>query len=124
VELSRHFPVFLGIVHCYTVILDGISGAINYGYATREVMHHKYIAANIFTIEPFKRLYISLGNSVVYSDVGVHAAYLIPVMFYKSIDHTLNGTSNYSGQNAQMYFDISSRQIKYLHVYADDERAT
>ena len=47
--------------------------------------------------------------------MGVHPAYLIPIMFYKSIDHTLNqGTDN---QNSQMFFDISSRQIKHLHLY-------
>ena len=83
----------------------------------REVFHEKYFAANMFTFVPFKKLHVSVGNSIVYSDIGVHAAYLIPFMFYKSIDHTLNGTSNKPGQNSQMYFDISSRQIRNLHLY-------
>ncbi|MBN1338336.1 MAG: hypothetical protein JXA03_03385, partial [Bacteroidales bacterium] len=83
----------------------------------REVFHQKYLAANMFTFTPFKRLHFSLGNSIVYSDIGVHPAYLIPVAFFKSIDHTLNGISNQSGQNSQMFFDLSSTRIKNLHLY-------
>ena len=78
----------------------------------REVYRPKYIAANMFTFTPWKRLNISVGNSIVYSDMNVHPAYLIPVLFYKSVDHTLNqGIDN---QNSQMFFDVSSRQIKHL----------
>ncbi len=81
----------------------------------REVFRPKYIAANMFTITPWKRLDISFGNSIIYSDMGVHPAYLIPFMFYKSIDHTLNqGIDN---QNSQMFVDISTRQIRHLHLY-------
>jgi len=86
----------------------------------RSVFFNKYIAANILTITPFKNLNISFGNSVVYSADNVNPAYLIPVFFYKSVDHTLNntGSGGESGQNSQMFFDISSRNIKYLHLYA------
>ncbi len=87
------------------------------GNTYREVFHDKYIAANMFSIFPIRYLSVSLGNSIVYSDVGVQAAYLIPFLFYKSVDHTLNSTSNYAGQNSQMYFDISSRNIKHLNLY-------
>lgn len=82
----------------------------------REVFRPKYVAANMMTFTPWKRLNISIGNSIIYSDMNVHPAYFIPVMFYKSIDHTVNqGIDN---QNSQMYFDVSSRQIKYLHLYS------
>jgi hypothetical protein len=47
--------------------------------------------------------------------MSVHPAYLIPFLFYKSIDHTLN--SEIDNQNSQMFFDVSSRQIKHLHLY-------
>lgn len=87
------------------------------GDTYREVMHGKFIAANMFTFIPFKHLNISVGNSIIYSDIGVHAAYLLPFLFYKSVDHTLNGTNNYAGQNAQMFLDISSRNIKHLHLF-------
>jgi hypothetical protein len=81
----------------------------------REVYRPKYIAANMFTFTPWKRLNISVGNSIIYSDMGVQPAYLIPILFYKSVDHTLNqGIDN---QNSQMFFDVSSRQIKHLHLY-------
>ena len=87
----------------------------NFGYGIRNVFREKYIAANIFTITPFRRLNISFGNSIIYSDLNVQAAYLIPFLFYKSVDHTLN--HNIENQNSQMFFDISSRQIKHLHLY-------
>lgn len=83
----------------------------------REVMNSKFVAANMFTFIPIKHLNISIGNSIIYSDIGVQAAYLVPFLFYKSVDHTLNGTNNDAGQNAQMFFDISSRNIKHLHLF-------
>lgn len=82
----------------------------------RIVYHPKYLVANMFTITPFKNLNVSLGNSTIYSDLGFNPSYIIPVFFYKSLDHTYS-TSNYGGQNAQMFFDISSRQIKNFHFY-------
>lgn len=82
---------------------------------TRPVFREKYIAANIFTVTPFKRLNISVGNSIIYSDLQVQPAYLIPFLFYKSVDHTLN--HNIQNQNSQMFLDISSRQIKHMHLY-------
>jgi hypothetical protein len=85
----------------------------------RAVFYPKYIAANMFTFRPVKNLAISIGNSIVYSDMNVHLAYLIPFLFYKSVDHTLNATNNagYTGQNSQLFFDISSRNIKNLHLF-------
>jgi hypothetical protein len=87
------------------------------GNTFREVFHNKFIASNMFSFFPVRYLNISLGNSIVYSDIGVQPAYLIPFLFYKSVDHTLNSTSNYAGQNSQMFFDISSRIIKHLNLY-------
>ncbi len=84
----------------------------------RGVFHDKYIAANMFTITPLRGLDLSFGNSIIYSDIGIQPAYLIPVMFFKSIDHTLNSTNNNRGQNSQMFFDISSRQIPHTHLFA------
>ncbi|MCD4732042.1 MAG: hypothetical protein K8R74_15655 [Bacteroidales bacterium] len=81
----------------------------------REVYRPKYVAANMMTFTPWKRLNLSIGNSIIYSDMNVHPAYFIPVMFYKSVDHTVNqGIDN---QNSQMFLDVSSRQIKHLHLY-------
>lgn len=90
----------------------------SYSYGNRIVYHEKYIAANMFTFTPFKRLNISLGNSIIYSDMGIQPGFLIPVMFFKAVDHSQNGMNNYAGQNAQMFFDISSRQINHIHLYS------
>ncbi|WP_066629710.1 hypothetical protein [Labilibacter marinus] len=84
---------------------------------TRRVFTNKFIAANLFTFKPWKKLNFSIGNSIIYSDGNVNAAFFIPVLFYKSVDHSYNGSRNSAGHNTQMYFDISSRQIKNVHLY-------
>jgi hypothetical protein len=88
----------------------------SYGTSYRAVYHPKFIAANMFTFTPFKNLNISAGNSIVYDNETVNPAYLIPLFFYKSVDHSL--TSGIDNMNSQMFFDISSRQIRNLHLYA------
>lgn len=88
----------------------------SYGADYREVYHKKFIAANMFTFTPFKGLNVSAGNSIVYSDENANPAYLIPLFFYKSVDHSL--TSGIDNMNSQMFLDISSRQAKNLHLYA------
>jgi hypothetical protein len=89
------------------------------GNTYRAVFRPKFMAANMFSFRPFKRFWFSFGNSIVYSDISVHAAYFIPFLFYKSVDHTLNATYHYgdAGQNSQMFFNISSRNIKHVHLY-------
>ncbi|OFX47606.1 MAG: hypothetical protein A2X13_11675 [Bacteroidetes bacterium GWC2_33_15] len=90
-----------------------------YGTDTRDVMFDKYLAANLFTFKPWNNFYVSLGNSIIYSSDGPQLQYLIPVMFYKSVDHTYNATDQSGrnvGQNSQMFIDISSRNIKKVHL--------
>lgn len=77
---------------------------------------NKYIAANMITITPVRGLNIGLGNSIVYAERSVKAGYLIPIMFYKSIDHS--STMGSENQNSQMFLNLSSRNIKHLHLYA------
>jgi hypothetical protein len=87
----------------------------SYGSDYREVYHKKFIASNMFTFIPLKNLNISAGNSIVYTDLNMFPAYLIPVLFYKAVDHSVNdGIDN---MNSQLFFDISSRQINHLHLY-------
>ncbi len=85
------------------------------GASTREVYHPKYFAANIFTFTPVRRLNISVGNSIVYTDMGPHPGYLIPVFFFKAVDHSVNARTD--NMNSQMYLDVSSRNIPHLHLY-------
>ena len=87
-----------------------------YGTDYREVYHKKFIAANMFTVTPLKNLNISAGNSIIYTDIGFNPNYLMPLFFYKSVDHSVN--SGIDNMNSQMFFDISSRQINHLHLYA------
>ncbi len=82
----------------------------------RTVNRQMYIAANMFTLKPFSRLHFSVGNSIVYGDIPVQPAYLIPFFFYKSLVHTIHWGSSF--QNNALYFNISSRQIRNLHLYA------
>jgi hypothetical protein len=89
----------------------------SYGKDYREVYHKKFIAANMFTFRPARNLSISVGNSIIYDDGDLNPAYLIPLFFYKSVDHSL--TSGIQNMNSQMFINISSRQIKKVHLYAD-----
>lgn len=85
----------------------------------RKIYMNKNIAANYLTIKSNFKVDFTVGNSIIYSDNGIQPVYLIPFMFFKSADHTYNGTgSNELGQNAQMFFDISARPLKRIHVFA------
>ncbi len=108
----------LNYIHGWLVsqVIDS-ANSYSYAGATRRVFRPKYIAANFFTFKPWKSFNVSLGNSIVYSDMDVHPAYLTPLFFYKSVDHHLNGMSNITGQNSQMFFDLSVRSIKHTHLY-------
>lgn len=87
----------------------------SYGTDYREVYHGKFIAANMFSFRPMKKLWVSAGNSIIYDNAGFQPHYLFPLFFYKSVDHQY--TSGVDNMNSQMFLDISSRQIKDLHLY-------
>jgi len=87
-------------------------------------MTNKFIAANLFTFTPVRNLNLSIGNSIIYAEDNVQPAYFIPIAFYKSIDHTLTKGLGLENQNSQVFLNLSSRNIKHLHlftsVYADE----
>jgi len=87
----------------------------SYGDEYREVYHPKYLAANIFTFIPTKGLQLSIGNSVIYDYRHPHAAFFLPVAFYKAIDHTLN--ARITNMNSQFFLSFSSRNLKNFHFY-------
>jgi len=102
-------------------VIDSIRSYTTSNGNRRDVMHPKYVAANMFTVTPFDRINFSFGNSIVYSDLNPHPAYLIPFLFYKPVDHWLNSTDRAGkgvGQNSQMFLDISIRKLKNFHFYA------
>ena len=84
--------------------------------AYREVYHPKYLSANLYIFKPWKRLSLTVGNSIVYDYMKPYPAYLIPFVFFKSIDHTAN--AGIDNMNSQMFFGVSSRQIRHLHLFA------
>lgn len=79
---------------------------------------NKFIAANMFTFTPIRNFNLSVGNSIIYAESNVHAAYLLPIAFYKSIDHTMTKGLNAENQNSQVFLNISSRNIKHLHLFS------
>ena len=80
--------------------------------------HNKYIAANMLTFTPVPKLNISFGNSIIYAEDNIQPGYLVPVAFYKSIDHLLTKGIGTENQNSQVFFNISSRNIKHIHLYS------
>ena len=79
---------------------------------------NKFMAANMFTFTPIKQLSFSLGNSVIYAEQSIQAAYLIPIAFYKSLDHLLTKGVRTQNQNSQMFASLSVRPVKHLHLYS------
>lgn len=99
-------------------ILDSSRSYITTSGGYRKIMREKYYVANMFTLTPYKHLQLSFGNSLVYSDEGIQIQYLIPFLFFKSVDDTYNSTDNNAGHNAQMFASLSCRNLKYFHFYA------
>lgn len=103
-------------VHAWLVseVVDSSSIDDFGGGAVRKSFYPKFLAANIYTVKPFKYLYLSAGNSMVYSSYRAQMAYLIPFLFFKPIEHTIAASNE---NNAQIFIDVSSRNIKHLHFY-------
>lgn len=78
---------------------------------------NKFMAANMFTFTPIKQLSFSVGNSIIYSEKTIQAAYLIPIAFYKSLDHLLTKGVATQNQNSQLFGSISVRPVEHLHLY-------
>ena len=78
----------------------------------------KYIAAHIVRINPFENLSISLGESVIYSE-KLEYMYFIPFLFFRFADHYLQDVTSNSGDNAQIFSDISYNIKNYnVELYA------
>ncbi len=115
----------LDYIHGWLVsnVIDSTNYFIEEQYTdSTERIHYrpknKFIAANMLTFTPVKGLDLSIGNSIVYSENNVQAAYFIPIAFYKSLDHLLTKGLAIENQNSQMFFNISTRNLKYTHFYA------
>ena len=87
---------------------------------------NKFMAANMFTFVPLASLpnrrianllSISIGNSIVYAEQNIQAAYFIPIAFYKSLDHLLTKGVATQNQNSQAFGSLSIRPVEHLHLY-------
>ena len=78
---------------------------------------NKFMAANMFTFTPIKQLSISFGNSIIYAERSIQAAYFIPIAFYKSLDHLLTKGVRTQNQNSQVFASLSVRPVEHLHLY-------
>ncbi len=79
--------------------------------------HNKFMAANMFTFIPIKYLTFSFGNSIVYAENNVQAAYFIPFAFFKSLDHLLTKGLGVENQNSQAFFSLTVRPVDHLKLY-------
>ena len=75
------------------------------------------MAANMFTFMPVKYIQFSFGNSIVYAERNVQAAYFIPIAFYKSLDHLLTKGLRTENQNSQAFASITVRPTDHLRLY-------
>lgn len=112
-------------IHGYLIsnVIDSSFYYVEEDYSTDESKKHyrpmnKFIAANMFTFTPIKNLNLSFGNSIIYAEESAKAIYFIPFAFFKSLDHLLTKGLQIENQNSQMFLNISSRNIKHLHLYA------
>ena len=78
---------------------------------------NKFMAANMFTFKPIKYIHFSFGNSIVYSERNVQAAYFIPVAFFKSLDHLLTKGLSVENQNSQVFGSVTVRPTDHLRLY-------
>ncbi len=78
---------------------------------------NKFMAANMFTFMPCKYVQFSFGNSIVYAERNVQAAYFIPIAFYKSLDHLLTKGLSSENQNSQVFGTITVRPTDHLRLY-------
>lgn len=95
-----------------------LENTTNNGFKDKEYRPmNKFMAANMFTFTPIKQLSFSIGNSIIYSEQTIQAAYLIPIAFYKSLDHLLTKGVATQNQNSQVFASLSVRPIDHLHLY-------
>ena len=78
---------------------------------------NKFMAANMFTFMPCKYVQFGFGNSIVYAERNVQAAYFIPIAFYKSLDHLLTKGMSTENQNSQAFATITVRPTDHLRLY-------
>ena len=98
----------------YRVEENPIDGSSHRMYRTAS----KYLAANMLTFSPIKKLDLSIGSAVVYGARNIAAAFSLPISFFNSLDYQMNSGAMLDNENSQIFFNISTRNLKYTHFYA------
>ena len=84
----------------------------------REYYFNKYLSACMMTFTPVKNLGLSIGNSVVSCSKNYNPAYLSPFLFYSKQKYPGDSLQQLQyGQNSQFFLNVSSRQIRHLHLF-------
>lgn len=87
-------------------------------YVQRVIDRPKFYAAHILEFTIKKRIRFSIGESVVYSDQGPRVGYLIPVLFFRLVDHYYEGGNMGKGSNSQVFFDLNFGLINKVNLYS------
>ncbi len=98
----------------YRVENNPIDGSSHRMYRTAG----KYLAANMLTFTPVEKLDLSIGSAVVYGARNIAAAFSLPISFFNSLDYQMNSGAMLDNENSQIFFNISTRNLKYTHFYA------
>ncbi|NMB83191.1 MAG: hypothetical protein GYA14_15380 [Ignavibacteria bacterium] len=91
----------------------------------RRIYRDKYFVMHDIQIKPFSDLTLNLGETVIYSDNGVYWGYLIPFLFFRSVDHMFEGGGgSNAGNNGSLFFDINYKFLSkfktYFSVFIDE----
>jgi hypothetical protein len=70
----------------YKILNNPINSTTSKVYLTAR----KYLAANMLTFSPIKRLDLSIGSAVIYSERNMFAAFSLPISFFNSLDYQMN----------------------------------
>jgi len=100
------------VVDSTTIRLTSVKGMNDYEFRP------KYLAMHALTFRPIKGLYITAGESVIYSNSHFNPVFFVPLITYVGIDHYLGGNKNNTTSNSQLFFQLSSRNhLKKTHLY-------
>lgn len=95
----------------------------------REVNVKKYMASHSIDFRLKKGIHLSIGESIIYND-QLQLGYLIPVMFFKAMDNTLNNGIIQAGSNGQFFGQVSTKNIYipksqfYTTLFIDEIRVS
>ena len=98
----------------YKILNNPINSTTSKVYLTAR----KYIAANMLTFSPIKKMDLSIGSAVIYSERNMLVAFSLPISFFNSLDYQMNSGAKTDNANSQIFFNFSTRNLKFTHFYA------